>query len=297
MANTLWAYAKADVAALTLFEAVARETMRRGVGELSVQTMARVVWAFSTSGVSASFLFAAIADEATGRVREFNAQDMSNTVLAFATASAAAPGLFQAIAVEASRRVGDFTVRELTNTLWAFACVGFAQTRVFTDLVSAIAERIDELNDFGKSQLHAVALYWRLTWPVLDFPLSAHLGSFRSAYVRFAPCPSQLQHDVSAMLLERLHWKHVFEHVTEEGLSLDLARPESKLAIEVDGPFHYLWDASSGDSVVNGGTRFKSTLLELLGWNVVRVSFTEWNGQSEKARRELLARKCAFLRL
>jgi len=64
-----------------------------------------------------------------------------------------------------------------------------------------------------------------------------------------------------ALLLEQMGWSHRFEHMTEKGFALDLARPESKLAIEVDGPSHYLIDTTRQGRVLNGATRFKSQLL------------------------------------
>jgi len=94
-------------------------------------------------------------------------------------------------------------------------------------------------------------------------------------------------------MLEHIGWSHTFEHVTVEGLSLDLAQPDSKRAIEVDGPYHYLKDATSGEYFVNGATQFKSRLLRGLGWQVSHVAFFEFNHKSERERRELLIRKLA----
>mmetsp|Transcript_18907 Transcript_18907/g.61016 ORF Transcript_18907/g.61016 Transcript_18907/m.61016 type:complete len:99 (-) Transcript_18907:241-537(-) len=77
------------------------------------------------------------------------------------------------------------------------------------------------------------------------------------------------------------------------GISLDLADPKSKRAIEVDGPSHYLQEVSSGDYVVNGPTQFKARLLRGLGWTVAHVAFHEWGDRSEHERRELLQAKVA----
>ena len=45
-------------------------------------------------------------------------------------------------------------------------------------------------------------------------------------------------------MLTEMGWTHEFEHVTLEGISLDLER---KGAIEVDGPPHYLQDVATGE--------------------------------------------------
>ena len=77
--------------------------------------------------------------------------------------------------------------------------------------------------------------------------------------------------------------------------SLDLAQPESKLAVEVDGPSHYLKDVSSGENVVNGATRFKMRQLRSVGWTVAHISFLEWDHKSESERRRLVAAKLGAL--
>ena len=148
-------------------------------------------------------------------------------------------------------------------------------------------ENFDDLNETDKSQLYLATLYVQMEWPEMDFPLSSEFQSLRSAYTRYESEPSQLQRDILAMLVE-MGWHHEFEHVTPEGISLDLAEPEAKRAIEVDGPSHYLKDASTGDYVVNGSTRFKSRLLRALGWQVTHVSFFEWDNKSRAERRQLL---------
>ncbi|MEM6487496.1 MAG: RAP domain-containing protein, partial [Pseudomonadota bacterium] len=67
-----------------------------------------------------------------------------------------------------------------------------------------------------------------------------------------------------------------FEHVTAEGLSLNMAQPDERRAVEVDGPWHYLKDAEGRCVGENGATRFKSRLLRRLGWDVTHVPFFEW---------------------
>ena len=92
-------------------------------------------------------------------------------------------------------------------------------------------------------------------------------------------------------MLTQMGWVHTFEHETAEGFSLDLAQPESKLAVEVDGPSHYLRDLFSGRNVVNGATRFKSRQLHGFGWTVAHISFFDWGKKSESERRQLVAAK------
>ena len=88
--------------------------------------------------------------------------------------------------------------------------------------------------------------------------------------------PSRLQRGV-AFALDRIGWAHDFEHTTTEGVSLDMARPDERQAVEVDGPWHYLKSAEGRCVIANGPTRFKSRLLRRLGWNVTHVPFFEWD--------------------
>ena len=89
-------------------------------------------------------------------------------------------------------------------------------------------------------------------------------------------------------MLTQMGWNHEFEHETAEGISLDLANPETKSGIEVDGPSHYLKDVATGEDVVNGSTQFKSRLLRALGWQITRIPFFDWENKSGPERRQLL---------
>ena len=106
------------------------------------------------------------------------------------------------------------------------------------------------------------------------FPYTTLFRSLRDAYRRYEAAPSQLQRDVAAAL-DRVGWAHVFEHVTAEGLSLDMAQPDAKRGVGVDGPTLYLKGREPVQ--VNGSTQFKSRLLRRCGWDVVHVPFFEWD--------------------
>ena len=88
-------------------------------------------------------------------------------------------------------------------------------------------------------QLYQVFLFLTLEAPQLG--LGTHLRDFRAelraAFVASEPSPSRTQRDVAAAL-SRIGWTHEFEHVTADGLSLEMAQPGSKLAVEFDGPWH-----------------------------------------------------------
>lgn len=91
---------------------------------------------------------------------------------------------------------------------------------------------------------------------------------------------------------------HVNERRTDDGLfSIDIAVDPCMLAIEVDGPTHFVRNTRQP----LGLTRGRARLLAARGWRVVSLPFFEWPGgkaaggaQEAKSRqeyvRQLLAR-------
>ncbi|EOD25932.1 hypothetical protein EMIHUDRAFT_237345 [Emiliania huxleyi CCMP1516] len=87
---------------------------------------------------------------------------------------------------------------------------------------------------------------------------------------------SGLQRSVAAVLAAV--WGPGFEEEHLEprtGYSLDLAFPSSRIAIEVDGPFHFLLPDGRGVRKPNGPTLLKRRLLAAAGWRVISVPFYE----------------------
>ena len=91
---------------------------------------------------------------------------------------------------------------------------------------------------------------------------------------------------------------HLFE-TQMEVLSLDIAHPEARIAIEVDGPSHYACQIDKGVEMngvtkisrgkleyqfqwdgkiqcTNGPTALKRRLLEHMGWKVISIPFWDW---------------------
>ena len=62
-------------------------------------------------------------------------------------------------------------------------------------------------------------------------------------------------------------------------MAIDLACKERKIAVEYDGPSHYLKALGSGvrTSTENGATKAKRRFLEQLGWNVINIDYREFD--------------------
>ena len=77
---------------------------------------------------------------------------------------------------------------------------------------------------------------------------------------------------------------------------MDMARPSMKVAVEFDGPTHYLLGGATGMIQCNGATAFKRRLLRLLGWEVISIPYFEWNEvrASKETREAYLKTKLAL---
>lgn len=89
------------------------------------------------------------------------------------------------------------------------------------------------------------------------------------------PTISKLQTDV-ALVLEELQIPFELEAPVEGGLIRpDIVIAEHRVALEVDGPHHYSYDAL-GQRHVLGPTVMRDKLLESWGWRVCTLPYHEW---------------------
>ena len=88
-------------------------------------------------------------------------------------------------------------------------------------------------------------------------------------------------------MLRELEVSYQLEH-NLHGYSIDLALPNSRVAIEVDGPHHFMYNFAPGrDSqiiddakakvvAVNGASMLKERIMRALGWRSVSIPFFEF---------------------
>ena len=106
--------------------------------------------------------------------------------------------------------------------------------------------------------------------------------------------PSGLQRSVAAALaaVQRGFEEEHLEPRT--GYSLDLALPSSRVAVEVDGPSHFLLPDGRGVRRPNGPTLLKRRLLAAAGWRVISVPFYEWDGLTINEQQAYLEKAVAL---
>jgi very-short-patch-repair endonuclease len=313
LANTAWAFAKSGFPAPDLFGAIARAAEKR-VDEFTAQGLANTASAFAKNGFAAPELLGAIARAAKERVCELDGQGLANTAWAFATAGVAAPELFGAIARAAEQRVDEFNAQELANTAWAFGIAGIPAPELWGSASTHCAYGVGTLLTLAEhalegplqnelSALHAFACAL-LTATIMagTHPSAARLH----ALLGRARWRADLRHD--AVLSSRSHmelsaallaagWRHECEVPLEGGLLvIDMACVQARVAVEFDGPSHFLRDVTTGAEVHKGNTQWKTSILEELGWRVHRIGWRQWaalRGADEKrAFAEPLATLC-----
>jgi hypothetical protein len=76
-------------------------------------------------------------------------------------------------------------------------------------------------------------------------------------------------------------------------LAIDMACRKKMVAIEFDGPSHFLREVGSGKvlELENGATKAKRRFLERLGWKVVNIPYFDWDkAKGKEEKKELLCR-------
>ena len=310
LANTAWAYATAQHSAPALFDAIAAEAARQ-VRDFKPQELTNTAWAYAKAQHAAPALLDAIAAEARRQVRNFKPQHLANAAWSYATLQHGAPALFDAIAAEAAQRLRDFAPQETSNLAWAYAAADHSSCEVLFGSAAFVAHCKSTQAAFMHSslaQLHQWQLWLEergIAWPRLPLPLAerCHAAFLSKAQGE----PSNLQRHV-VRALKALGLEPREEVLTPQGYSLDaVVRIEGcEVAIEVDGPFHFVgrdhWVGSlAGVPPVGvhltGSTALKRRQLRAAGWALVSLPYWEWNKfESHDARcapwqRELLLRE------
>ena len=83
------------------------------------------------------------------------------------------------------------------------------------------------------------------------------------------------------------------EVIIKEGYSIDavLQRKDGLVAIEVDGPSHFLQGPIGQHRSVSGATQLKRRQLKALGWQLVSVPYWEWGTlMNKEAKSKCLSR-------
>eukprot|EP00978_Attheya_sp_CCMP212_P034268 scaffold142711_cov45-Attheya_sp.AAC.1 len=148
------------------------------------------------------------------------------------------------------------------------------------------------ISDFGKKYIKLLVEMWNRAVQMNVSSLSrenmnqlAQVEAFTKAdRIDLEGPPSELCVRMISGMLTKLGFIHENEVPPLEEwamggmLAIDMACPKEKIAIEFDGPSHYLKSVGTGDvtRVENGATKAKRRFLERVGWKVINLNYQDW---------------------
>ena len=243
------------------------------------------------------------------KLSKSNPQDLSNTLLACAQLDVRPPASWVQLMSDSFERLLPLATRQdLSNTSLSLAILGLWELPLWAGLWERLcrclpgnhAER-SAVFVIQAQQLYQVYQAATMERPgLLPAPDAELLAAARQAWVdrvrvRQDSVSGTLHEQVSAHLT-RLGITHANERWCERAeRSIDIAieGAEAPIAVEVDGPTHFLLDGR-----LNGSTLLRNRMLAAHGWRVILVDFREWNRlkTSDALREEYVRRLLAHPR-
>ena len=200
-------------------------------------------------------------------IPRFPPQEMSSVIGSLVSAGHDCSRLIKAAEFVVRRRFSEFNPQSLAMLVWAAAVNGVYDLEIFQRVMqidwSSFSSGITSATRRQLS-LALVAYQWesptRYSHPLPVLPFAPLVSSPPQS-------DSLLHHQVSECLSE-MRVPHENEFTITPGLVVDIAIKSHRLAIEVNGPFHYLF-GRNGEMMLDGSTKFKSRILKKMGWKGV----------------------------
>jgi len=284
VANMACACAKLGYEAPNLFAEIERRSdwlVETG----TPQNVANTAWACATLGFEAPKLFAVIQRRSEWLVKTGTPQNVANTAWAFAILGFEASALFSQLDHPAVRVIEHGSPQDISNMCYAIAVLG--KNKDSEALLAKLWDRAIELFITGEefidealwqlAQTQIFAEVDGITLLQIPEPMAKRMERALNRPVDKKVSSSSME---VSQLLHEIGFHHVCE-VSPSGLissgmlAIDFACPEQKIAIEFDGPSHFLKALGSGKltSIENGPTKAKRRFLEQLGWTVINIDY------------------------
>jgi len=274
LSNIVWAYASVDFTHPLLFKRVADYIVSlEDLSEFRAQHLSNIPWAFATAKESHPKLFEKIAETAIERQNEFNSQGVANLVWAYASNGQVDERLFSSLAPSAEKLLGSCNSQELGNVAWAYSAANVSAPSVFNDaFINVCLAKEDEFRTESLSQLHQWQLWQEESKSDVGLPLSLRNKCYKS-FISQRIENSAVQDDVISVL-SSIGLRPEVEKLTERGYRLDALVDVNgkKIAVEVDGPFHFVGRKPAGKTILKH--RQVSNLEEI---RVTSVPYWEWD--------------------
>ena len=232
---------------------------------------------------------------------EFDEQGLSITLLACAQLDAKPPANWLHLFCDSfESSLPDASVQGLTNTALSMATLGLWELQLWPSLwerlCHALPRDVDNWNP--ETQLQAQQLYQSYQAATLERPglLSAPdpgtLVAARKSWIDGMGNTSSSLHAEVSDCLTQMGIAHANERWckrAERSIDIVIEGAGAPVAVEVDGPHHFLHDGRQ-----DGSTLLRNRMLAAHGWRVVVVDFRVWQhelqtGEQREYLRRLLA--------
>jgi len=253
------------------------------VREGKPQNIANTIWAMSKLKYDCPRLVHALAGSGGEIMGSCTGQAIANTTLGLASLGYFNEEIFEKIGKSVNVVIGRNN-QVICNTLWAFGISGLIAkdeetVRMLWD--EAMKRPPTEFTSENLTQLEMARLFARsegVHLEVVDDDGSG--GSKRNLMERAAAnftdnAATRFERNI-ANDLKRFGFSGFKTEITPfdngEGgdlLKIDIAWKKEKVALELDGPYHFLSPSNKRD----GPTKAKKRLLESLGWKVLNMSY------------------------
>jgi len=304
ISNLLWSFAKVEWFDEELIEVMVDEVCNRKLHDFTSQAISTIIWAIAKVGryFDARFLGLVVDEVKLRGMKDFDGQHISNLLWSLATFGVNDPGFLELIPEAIEEKLPESSFQSIVNISWSLVCLDVLDTpaaRRFFDLTLPSTIQVEYIKEVAL-QLHQCKVAWMQTHPDQPLPrlLKGLIGDGewieQAVNERNEMNESSSSHLEVASVLHELGFTDLTnEFITENGISVDVllrtnVKHPAKVAIEVDGPFHFMSDGSTP----TGATMFKRRLLEREGYQVYSINVTkEWrNLRSREDQRQYLLR-------
>ena len=218
-------------------------------------------------------------DISLARLPDFNAQALSSTLWALAELGVVPfPEWMDAWATRVAAVFNTFSSQGAVNILWALTVLQMQDSDVFRSLLLQALQLLTPDSDGRELCSLYDVLQFAAAEKVVGLPTPDAIlfDSAKKAWdldiAETAQQHASVDHIAVMSALKELGVAHEQEHFClQSGRSIDIALLDRRIAIEVDGPSHYLNTRRR-----TGKTLLRNRVLTGAGWRVVSIPFFEW---------------------
>ena len=295
LSNTMWSAATLGFSPPADWMNHFLEASKQKMATLNSKDFSQTIWALAVSRHRPIDAWLQLfLDASLNKSYIFNAQDLS-TILWGLAALGVAPGAdwMDAWATRVAALIDTLPSRNAVNSLWALTVLQMQDSGVFWSLLQQAFHLLTPESDgrdlysiYDVLQIAAAKKVDGLPTPDASL-LEVARKAWNRDLVEQAQQRASFDHQAVMSVLGELGVAHEQEHFClQTGRSIDIALLDRRIAIEVDGPSHFLNTQKRTD-----GTLLRNRVLKGAG-SVVSIPFFEWDAlKSMSAQKEYIQRK------